>query len=142
MRTKIYFEMYDIFVLWFILHVNLAAHITSTSESLSSTEHTSEGQELMAQWDHIAIQRMCVFKFSLAPFQFSLIYFVCKLKASRCLFTFWQNAWMSHMAVCDLEDPVREMWTVRMFSLTEWWKRFSWALSQQSDGREDVVFFF
>lgn len=70
-------------------------------------------------------------------------YFVCKLKAFRgCLFTFGQNAWMSHMAVCDLEDPVREMWTLRMFGLTEWWKRFSWALSQQSDDREDMVFSF
>lgn len=57
------------------------------------------------------------------------------------MFTFWQNAWMSHGG-CLRFWSVKKIWTVRMFGLTDWWKLFSWALSQQSDGwRRCAVFF-
>lgn len=102
--------------------------------------NTSEGRWLMAQRDHNLFINSFKFGFH---FSFPLFIFVCKSKALRgCLFTFWQNAWMSRLAVWDFEDPVDETWTGGIFGLTDWWKRLSWALSQQSDDGKVMVFVF
>lgn len=40
----------------------------------------------------------------------------------------------------DFDRPVEKMWTVRMFGLTDWWKHFTEALSQQSEDSVDMLF--
>lgn len=49
---------------------------------------------------------------------------------------------MSRWTVWDFEDPVDKTWPGGMFSLSDRWKRLSWALSQQSDGGKVMVFVF